>query len=123
VPKAAEFTHRALLANTVQMAYWLQGDSPGCEEVFLAAIPLSHVYGVVAVMSVAVSLAATMVMVPDAHDVDDLLDNIHTFRPTLFMGDQELYSTISRHPDVLAGKYDLSSIRDCVSGPGPPAGD
>jgi long-chain acyl-CoA synthetase len=119
VPKAAKSTHRALLANTVQMAYWLQGDSPGYEEVFLAAIPLSHVYGMVTVISLAVSLAATMVMVPNAHDIDDLLGNIHTFRPTLLMGVPELYGIINHHPDVLAGKYDLSSIRACVSGSAP----
>jgi long-chain acyl-CoA synthetase len=119
VPKAAKFTHHALVANTVQMAYWLQGDSTGYEEVFLAAMPFSHVFGMVAVMSFAVSLAATMVMVPNAHDIDDLLGNIHAFRPTLFMGVPELYSIINRHPDVLAGKYDLSSIRACISGSAP----
>jgi long-chain acyl-CoA synthetase len=30
-----------------------------------------------------------------------------------------LYNAISNHPDVIAGKYDLSSIKACISGSAP----
>jgi long-chain acyl-CoA synthetase len=121
IPKAAMSTHAALVANTLQCRAWLS--RPGYTEVFLAAIPLFHVFGMVAVMAFAVSLRAAMVLVPNARVIDDVVDNIHTFRPTLFMGVPALFNAINNHPGVIAGKYDLSSIYACISGsaPLPPA--
>jgi long-chain acyl-CoA synthetase len=121
IPKAAMSTHGALVANTLQCQAWLA--RPGVEEKFLAAIPLFHVFGMVAVMSFAVSLHATMIMVPNARDIDDVVDNIHTFKPTLFMGVPALFNAINNHQGVNEGKYNLSSIYACISGsaPLPPA--
>lgn len=121
IPKAAMSTHRALVANTVQCAAWLA--RPDHEEVFLAAIPLFHVFGMVAVMSFAVSLGAKMIMVPNARDIDDVVENIHTYRPTIFMGVPALFNAINNYPGVISGEYDLSSIYACISGsaPLPPA--
>jgi len=121
VPKAAMSTHGALVANTLQCRAWLA--RPDQQEVFLAAIPLFHVFGMVAVMSFAVATAASMVLVPNARDIDDVVDNIAVMRPTLFMGVPALYNAINNHEGVKAGKYDLSSIYACISGsaPLPPA--
>jgi long-chain acyl-CoA synthetase len=123
VPKAARSPHKALVANSLQFQRWLRGDLPDEEEVFLAAVPLFHVYGMVAVMSYAVSMGAALVMVPNARDADDLLSCIDTFKPTIFMGVPGLYNTINYHPDVVAGKYDLGSIRACISGSAPLAAE
>lgn len=121
IPKAAMSTHSALVANTVQCRAWLARE--GVQESFLAAIPLFHVFGMVAVMSFAVSLGAAMIMVPNPRDITDVVQKIDRYRPTLFMGVPALYNAINRHPGIVAGKYDLSSIYACVSGsaPLPPA--
>ncbi len=121
IPKAAMVTHAALVANTLQCQAWLA--RAGYQERFLAAIPLFHVFGMVAVMSFAVATHAVMILVPNARDIDDVVDNIHHYRPTLFMGVPALFNAINNHPGVQAGKYNLSSIYACVSGsaPLPPA--
>jgi long-chain acyl-CoA synthetase len=85
----------------------------------LMAIPLFHVYGMVAGMSYAISAAATMVMVPNPRDLPDVLQNIQRFRPSIFPGVPTLYNAINNHPDVVSGKYDLSSIKACISGSAP----
>ncbi|NDJ84842.1 MAG: long-chain fatty acid--CoA ligase [Chloroflexi bacterium] len=123
VSKAAMATHKALVANSLMCQAWIKGDTPGEEEVFLAAIPLFHVFGMVAVLSFGVSMGSKLVLVPNARDIDDVLDNIHQYRPTLFMGVPALYNAINNHPGVQNGKYDLHSIRACISGsaPLPPA--
>jgi long-chain acyl-CoA synthetase len=64
-------------------------------------------------------MGAAMVMVPNARDIDDLLDNIVTFRPTLFMGVPALYNALNYHPRVTSGQADMSSIRGCISGSAP----
>lgn len=118
IPKAARSPHSALVANATQMRHWLGGREGGGEQ-FLAAIPLFHVYGMVAVMTFAMSTGSAMIMVPNARDIDDVLGCIDTFKPTIFMGVPALYNAINNHPDVAAGKYDLSSIRACISGSAP----
>ncbi len=115
-PKAAMSTHQALVANTVQCRTWLYR---GRSESFLAAIPLFHVFGMVAVMSFAVSLHGVMMMVPNARDIGDVVDVIHTYHPTVFMGVPALFNAINAYPGVAEGKYDLSSIYGCISGSAP----
>ncbi len=121
VSKAAMSTHRALVANTWQCRAWLSSSVVGDlhRESFLAAIPLFHVFGMVAVLSFAVSMASAMLMVANARDIDEVLDVIHTYRPTLFMGVPALYNAINNHPRVKAGQIDLKSIRACISGSAP----
>ncbi len=119
VPKAARDPHAALVANAIQIRYWMAGDTDLHQERTLAAIPLYHVYGMVTVMVFAAATGATMVMVPNARDIDDLLDTIDTLKPTIFMGVPALYNALNYHPDVVSGKADLSSIQHCISGSAP----
>jgi len=122
VSKAAMATHRALVANVLQQKAFL-GSEEGKEEIFLGAIPMFHVFGLVAVVSVAMEMGAKIVIVPNARDIDDVLGCINTFKPTAFHGVPALYNAINNHPDVQAGKVNLGSIEKCVSGsaPLPPA--
>ncbi len=83
------------------------------------AIPLFHVYGMVVGMLFGISMAAPLVMVPNPRDMPDLLGNIRKFHPTVFPGIPMLYNAIDNRPDVIAGKYDLSSIKACISGSAP----
>ena len=115
VPKGAVAMHRNVVANTLQIKMWMTGLDEG-KEVVLMGIPLFHVYGMVAGMSFAMASGATMVMVPNARDLKDVLENITKYKATIFPGVPLLYNGINNHPDVKAGKYDLSSIKACISG-------
>lgn len=81
------------------------------------AIPLYHVYGMVAGMLFAVRIGASLVMVPDPRDVKDVLDTIQKYRATFYPGVPALYNLINNYQEV--GKYDLSSIKGCISGSAP----
>ncbi|MBN8657527.1 MAG: long-chain fatty acid--CoA ligase [Anaerolineae bacterium] len=115
VPKGAVAMHRNVVANTLQIKLWMTGLEEG-KEVVLMGIPLFHVYGMVAGMSFAMASGATMVMIPNARDFKDVLDNISKYKATIFPGVPLLYNALNNHPDVKAGKYDLSSIKACISG-------
>ncbi len=118
--KAAMSTHHALVANTLQQSAFLTVDGvPGNEELMLGAIPLFHVFGMVAVLSVGMSIGTRIILVPNARDIDDVLGVIDKFQPTLFHGVPALYNAINNHPDVTSGKTSLRSIRLCVSGSAP----
>jgi long-chain acyl-CoA synthetase len=73
----------------------------------------------VAGMSMAMSLSASMVMVPNARDIPDVLENIHKYSPTIFPGVPTLYNAINNRPEVKAGKVSLRSIKACISGSAP----
>lgn len=104
VSKAAEAMHKNLVANALQIVSWMTNVETGKETV-LMAIPLFHVYGMVAGMLFAISSGASMVMVPNPRDMHDLLGNIKKFRPSVFPGIPMLYNAINNRPDVIAGKF------------------
>jgi long-chain acyl-CoA synthetase len=118
VSKGAVALHRNVVANTLQMRAWFVTCEEG-KEIYLMAIPLFHVYGMVAGMSMAMSLGASMVMVPNARDIPDVLENIHKYSPTIFPGVPTLYNAINNRPEVKEGKVSLRSIKACISGSAP----
>ncbi|MCJ7537515.1 MAG: long-chain fatty acid--CoA ligase [Anaerolineales bacterium] len=118
ISKAAIAMHRNLVANAIQMRSWMVGAIDG-EETVLMAIPLFHVYGMVAGMLFGIKTGAGLVMVPNPRDLNDVLSNAQKYKTTIFPGVPTLYNALNNHPDVIAGKYDLSSIKACISGSAP----
>jgi len=118
ISKCVVVMHRNLVANTLQFKSWLVTMKDG-REILLMAIPMYHVYGMVAGLSYAINLGATMVIIPNARDIPDLLRNINKYHPTNFPGVPTLYNAINNHPDVRAGKINLKSIKVCISGSAP----
>jgi long-chain acyl-CoA synthetase len=116
IPKGAMLSHRNLVANTVQMSSWVWDARPGNHEVFLGVIPFFHSYGLTVVMNFAIAVGAAMVLLP-RFVMKDVLRAIARFRPTIFPAVPTLYNAIANHP--LASRYDLRSIRVCISGAAP----
>ncbi len=118
VAKGAVALHRNLAANARQLQEWITDLQYG-EEVFIAAIPYFHSYGMVTAMILPVSIAAKMVVIPDPRNLSEVMGGIEKHKATFFPGVPTLYVAINNHPDILAGKYDLTSIRACLSGSAP----
>lgn len=118
VSKGAVAMHRNVVANTLQIRSFMPKLDEG-NEVVLMAIPLFHVYGMVAGMNFAMATGSTMVMVPNPRDLKDVLDNLQKYKATIFPGVPALYNGINNFPAVKEGKYDLSSIKACISGSAP----
>ncbi|MDH3943579.1 MAG: AMP-binding protein, partial [Anaerolineae bacterium] len=118
VSKGVVAPHRGLVANMHQIDSWNSLVVEG-EDVSVLAIPLFHAYGMVVGLNYGILNAATLVMVPDPRDTKDVLDNLQKYKATLFPGVPAMYNAINNHPDVLAGKYDLGTIKFCLSGSAP----
>jgi long-chain acyl-CoA synthetase len=112
--KGAMLTHRNLVSNALSFAAWIKGTV--AQETFLTALPLFHIYGMTTSMTVPISLAAKMVLMPKFEPVK-ALDAIERQRVTVFCGVPTMYSALLANPDL--GKYDLTSIRVCISGASP----
>lgn len=111
VPKAAELSHRNLVANALQCAVWCSGRRG--QERFLAALPLFHSYGMTTCMNAGIQMASPIILLPQ-FKLKDVLDAINKHHPTIFPGVPTMYVAINNFPDI--ADYNLRSIRACISG-------
>jgi long-chain acyl-CoA synthetase len=114
-PKGVMLTHKNLVANTKMCHAWLSKTKDG-EEVVLGMLPFFHVYGMTTVLILSIMTRNKMVLIPK-FDVELALKTIDKQKPTLFPGAPTMYIGLLNHPDI--GKYDLSSVKACLSGSAP----
>ena len=86
------------------------------EDAVLAAMPFFHSYGLLAMVLTGL-IAAKLVPVPNPRDIHLILEIPQEEKPTFFPGVPRLYVAINEFPD--AQKFDLKSIKACVSGAAP----
>jgi long-chain acyl-CoA synthetase len=118
ISKGAIALHRNLVANALQVRSWITDATDGKETV-LMAIPLFHVYGMVAGMLFAIHSGAGMVMIPNPRDMVDVLTSVQKYKASIYPGVPTMYNAINNNPDVIAGKYNLGTIKACISGSAP----
>jgi long-chain acyl-CoA synthetase len=116
LPKAAELTHRNLVANIAQINAWVPSLQPGGEKLLLA-LPAFHVYGMTVGMLTCLNLGGELVLAPDPRNTLHLLQIIAREKITVYPGVPAMYIAIINHPK--AADFDLHSIRVCLSGGAP----
>jgi long-chain acyl-CoA synthetase len=109
--KGAMLTHLNLLSNALAFATWIRGIET--KETFLTALPLFHIYGMTTSMTVPISIAAKMVLLPKFEPAK-VLQEIQKHKVSVFCGVPTMYQALLASPEL--GKYDLTSIRVCISG-------
>jgi long-chain acyl-CoA synthetase len=114
-PKGVVLTHRNLVANTLQCRHWMPSLRMG-EEKFLAVLPFFHVYGMSACQNLAVSVVGCLTLLP-RFQVGEVLKTIEQEHITVFPGIPAMYSAINNYQHL--ERYNLRSIRLCISGAGP----
>jgi long-chain acyl-CoA synthetase len=114
-PKGVVLTHRNLVANTLQCHRWMPALRSG-EENFLGVLPFFHVYGMSACQNLAVSVAACLTLLP-RFQVGEVLKTIQQERITVFPGIPAMYGAINNYSQL--ERFNLRSIRLCISGAGP----
>lgn len=115
VSKGAVLQHRNLLANALQVKAWCTDLKEG-EEIFLAALPFFHSYGMTTVMNMPLFTGNKVVMLP-RFVLADVLKTIDKEKPTLFPGVPTMYVAINNAPDL--PKHNVKSVRICISGAAP----
>ena len=115
-PKGVVGLHRHYVAAGLQLYEWTKSAKKPLTDVVMLPLPMFHVYANVGVQPLAFFGPNPLSLVPNPRDIDDLLKTIKQVRPAFFNGIPTLYTAILNHPDVRAGKADLSSIKLCFSG-------
>lgn len=113
VSKGAQLTHRNLVANALQVRWWMFDSKEG-QEVMMTALPLFHSYSMTVCMNQTIYLGGKMILIANPRVLDHVLKSISKHKPTLFPGVPAMYVAVTNHPAV--GQHDVSSIRACISG-------
>ena len=115
VPKGAMITHRNLIVNAAQCEVELPMRRG--IDVNVTALPLFHIFGMTCAMNAPVLTGTTMLMIPDPRDPKGILNTISKYKATTFCSVPTMYVALINTPDIK--KYDLSTVRACMSGAAP----
>lgn len=115
IAKGVMLTHSNLTANVQQIIAVLHkiGEK---HHTFLSVLPFFHVFGMTVCLSLATSMAATILPLP-RFVPKDVLDAIKKHKPTIFPGAPSVYTALMQQKDI--AKYNLSSVEFCISGSAP----
>lgn len=111
-PKGAVLTHRNLRVNAAQGRAWVPGMIDG-EETVYAVLPLFHAYGLTLCLTFAMSIGATLVLLP-RFDLDQMIEAIGRRPPTFLPAVPPIYERLAAAAGE--GRVDLTSIRFAISG-------
>jgi long-chain acyl-CoA synthetase len=117
--KAAMLTHRNLYAAHCIYREFCGGDEPSIglgDDVFLAVLPLFHIFALQVNMLMGLSVGGRLILHP-RFEIEAVLKDVAAKKPTVFPGVPAMYQAILNHPK--SARYDLSSLRLCISGGAP----
>jgi long-chain acyl-CoA synthetase len=112
--KGAALSHRNLVANAEQFKAFM-GDAlrPG-EDAIVTALPLYHIFALMLNFLAYYSIGAENWLVPNARDVDSLVETLRQARPTAFTGVNTLFGALVMHPKI--AEVDFSRLRAAIGG-------
>jgi len=112
VSKGAQLTHKNILVNGCQCKAWTNTEE--AQDIIITALPLYHSYAMTTCMNLGTLTASALLLIPDPRDLEDVLKSITKQKPTLYPGVPAMYVAINNYPEL--SKYDVSSIKACISG-------
>lgn len=115
IPKGAILTHYNFVYNAVMCSKWLRGREG--DEVFLGALPFFHIYGMTLSLNAPIYIAGLTIPIIDPSNVIDSLTTIQKYNVTVVCSVPTMYLMLINHSDI--DKFDLFSIRWCISGASP----
>jgi len=114
VSKGAMLSHRNLVANAMQGAAALNIQEG--TEGLLGSLPFFHSFGML-VMNVAILRAGKLIPVPNPRDLHLVMEEIDKEKPSFVPGVPRFFAGLNESP--LVKKFDLSSVKACISGAAP----
>lgn len=115
VPKGAMLSHANLWSNMIMAERWFFAAKKG-QEIMMGVLPFFHVFALSVVMNLSVRIGATIVALP-RFDLKQTLQAISRYKPTIFPAVPTIYTAINNF--VGLKKFDISSIKYCISGGAP----
>ncbi len=114
ISKGAMLSHRNMVSNAMQAEACLHLEDG--KEALLGPLPFFHSFGMIT-MNVAMLIAGKLVPIPNPRDTHLVLEEMAKEKPTFIPGVPRLFNAINESPRT--AKYDLRSVKACISGAAP----
>lgn len=119
VPKGAMLTHMNIYANAVQCYANFPEPDPNVNnghEKMMAVLPFFHVFSMTVCMNMSVLAGMEIVTIP-RFDLVDALKTINKQKPQYMPAVPAIFNAINNYKDI--SKYDLKTLKFCISGGAP----
>ena len=113
MPKGVMLTHYNLVANVAQIA---ANEGIAKDDTLIGILPFYHIYGMTVIMSASLQAGATVVTMP-RFDLKQFLGLLQKHRVTTGYLVPPIVLALAKHP--LVDKYDISSLKNVMSGAAP----
>lgn len=114
VSKGAILSHRNMIANTLQEDMWFSPVRELGKDIFIAALPLYHIFSLNVNCLLSVKMGALSVLITNPRDIPQLIADMAKFKFTAIMGVNTLYKALLKN--VKFSKIDFSRIKICLGG-------
>ena len=115
-PKGAMLSHANVTANAAQGVAWASGVVLAGQERLLAVLPFFHAFGMTVGMNFGLMLGAEIVLMP-RFALGEAMQLMHRLRPTVMPAVPTML--VAMLGQVQRGRYDLTSLKYCVTGGAP----
>ena len=114
VAKGAMLSHANLCSNAWQVLQHCPYLSEQDHEIFIAPLPLYHIYAFCLHALVSISLGAHNILIPNPRDIPATVAAIKPFKPSVFVGLNTLFKALCR--DIDFANLNFSALKTTPSG-------
>jgi long-chain acyl-CoA synthetase len=113
-PRGAVLTHGNLVANILQAEAWLQYSVIPGQEILITALPLYHIFALMANALLFFKLGAMNVLITQPKDLKHFISILKSVKFTAITGVNTLFNSLSLHPDIAT--VDFSHLKLSLGG-------
>lgn len=114
VSKGAVLTHRNLIANIQQADAWFQGLLSDSTEIIITALPLYHIFSLLANCLYFTKLGGLNVLIANPRDIPNLIKDMSKFKFTAITGVNTLFNALLKNPNF--AQLDFSRLHLTLGG-------
>lgn len=116
-PKGAMLTHRNILANMEQAYAWVRPVLQPEKEIVVTALPLYHIFSLLANGLLFLKLGAKNILITDPRDLKHFINTIAHSSFSVITGVNTLFRALTNHPDFV--QVDCSRLKVSLGGGAP----
>lgn len=114
VSKAAMLTHANMLSNVAQGSAWIKGVLQRGQEVVITALPLYHIFSLMANCLMFTEMGAHNILITNPRDIPSFVRDLSRYRFSVITGVNTLFNAMLHSPSF--AKLDFSHLKICMGG-------
>jgi len=114
VSKGAILTHRNMIANVLQVEAWFSQTIQSGEEIMMAALPLYHIFSLLANCLLVTKIGGFSVLITNPRDISHVIFEMRRLKLTIITGVNTLFNALLNHKKF--SQLDFSALKITLGG-------